>query len=100
MAFLHWWQGRDRSLVGHPLDAYVNPSSFSAFLYHGKNVTPAQQEMFSIIPRVFYSTYHCTFGQAFTTVHSFIYYGTSTLANAPQAIQAIIEISIANMNTK
>jgi hypothetical protein len=56
--------------------------------------------MFSIIPRVFYSTYNCTFGQAFTTVHSFIYYGTSALVNAPQAIQAIIEMSIANMNVK
>jgi hypothetical protein len=46
--------------------------------------------MFSIIPRIFYSQYHCTFGQAFSTVHNFIYYGANVLANAPQAVQAII----------
>ena len=56
--------------------------------------------MFEIIPKVFYTQYHCTFGQAFTTIHSFIHYGAILLASAPQATQAIIEMSIASMTLK
>lgn len=56
--------------------------------------------MFEIIPKVFYTQYHCTFGQAFTTIHSFIHYGATLLASAPQATQAIIEMSIASMTLK
>ena len=63
-------------------------------------VTVGQQQMFELIPKIFYSKYHCNFGQAFKTIHSFIFYGASLLANAPQAVQAIIEMSIASMNFK
>lgn len=70
----------------------------SAFLESGKSVTLGQQQMFEIIPKVFFNQYHCIFGQAFTTVHSFIYYGANVLANAPQAIQAILNMSFASMS--
>lgn len=56
--------------------------------------------MFELIPKIFYNQDHCHFGQSFNTINIFIYYGANTLANAPKAIQAIIEMAVANMTQK
>ena len=55
--------------------------------------------MFEIIPKLFYTQYKRFFGHSFQTLQTFMLYGYNILANAPQAIDTIIDMAVCSMNT-
>ena len=71
----------------------------SSFMQKSKSVTHNQLTMFEIIPKLFYTQYKRYFGHSFQTLQTFMLYGSSILASAPQAIDTIIDMAVCSMNT-
>lgn len=62
-------------------------------------MTIAQQQMFDIIPKIFYGQYECRFGHAFHTIQLFILHGHQLLIDSPTALKSILEMSMASLST-
>jgi hypothetical protein len=72
----------------------------SSFIRKAEKITQNQLQMFDIIPKLFYSTYHRQFGHSFETLQIFINYGGDILNNSPQAIRTIIEMAIGSFTAE
>lgn len=71
----------------------------SSFIKRAQAVTQNQLNMFDIIPRLFYNQFDHMFIFSFETLQIFMFYGSNILSAAPQAMQTIIDMGVASMNT-